>query len=171
MNLLINKTELKYLLETKRGSIGHKLSDGLENAFSGIGYLASVAIAEYDEIWFLSGGTIKVLLIIIGIILIILSFFIKDTNKKIEKDMEELSFSFYQEISTLKRRMKIIEEELMIENTSKPLPTKKSPPAIHEILKNQVLELHKQGFSMDEISARSSLTIEQIKSVISGVYK
>jgi len=113
----------------------------------------------------------SVTLIIIGIILIILSFFIKDTNKKIEKDMEELSFSLYQEISTLKRRMKIIEEELMIENMGKPLPTKKSPPVIHEILKNQVLELHKQGFSIDEISARSSLTIEQIKSVIGGVNK
>ncbi len=113
----------------------------------------------------------SVTLIIIGIILIIISFFIKDTNKKIEKDMEELSFSFYQETSTLKRRMKIIEEELMIENRSKPLPSKKSTPVIHEILKNQVLELHKQGFSLGEISARSSLTIDQIKSVIGGANK
>lgn len=115
--------------------------------------------------------TFSVTLIIIGIILMILSFFIKDTNKKIEKDIEELSFSFYQETSTLKRRMKIIEEELMIENNSKPLPSKKSTPVIHEIIKNQVLELHKQGFSLNEISARSSLTIDQIKSVISGVHK
>lgn len=105
----------------------------------------------------------------IGIVLIILSFFLKDPNKKIEKEIEELSFSFYQETSNLKRRIKIIEEELMIEHTSKPLPSKKNTPVIHEILKSQVLELHKQGFSLDEISARSSLTIDQIKSVIGGV--
>jgi len=110
---------------------------------------------------------ISLIIMIVGIILIVLSFFIKDSNKKTEKEVEELSFSFYQETSALKRRIKIIEEELMIDQ-GKPLPRAKAAPVIHEILKNQVLELHKQGYTLEEISVRSSLTIEQIKTVIGG---
>lgn len=68
MKLLIDSTSLKYLLEKKRDCIGHKLSEGIENTFAGIGYLASMVIAEYKNVGFLSGKTVKIVLILIGII-------------------------------------------------------------------------------------------------------
>lgn len=111
----------------------------------------------------------SIIIMVIGIILIIVSFFIKDSVKKMETEMEDLSFTLYQETSALKRRLKIVEEELLIETTKMTLPTKqKTKTVIHEIIKSQVLELHKQGYSLPEISKRSSLTIEEVKSVIGG---
>ncbi|MFJ8066733.1 hypothetical protein ACIQYS_19260 [Psychrobacillus sp. NPDC096426] len=111
----------------------------------------------------------SVIIMIIGILLIILSFFIKDSSKKIEAEVEELSFSLYQETSALKRRLKVIEEELLIESTKMTAPknsTKK--PVVHDIIKSQVLELHKQGYSLREISNRSSLSVKEVQSVIGG---
>ncbi len=112
---------------------------------------------------------ISLIVMIVGIILIIISFFMKDSSKKLEKEIEELSFTFYQETSTLKRRIKVVEEELMIEPSSKIAPKPNAKPVIHEIIKSQVQELYKQGYSLAEISARSSLSIEQVNSVIGGV--
>ena len=111
----------------------------------------------------------SIIIMIIGIILIIASFFVKDSGKKLEKEVEDLSFTLYQETSTIKRRLKTVEEELLIEGTKVSVPKKVSKPVIHEIIKNQVMELHRQGYSLPEISKRSSLTIEEVKTVIGGV--
>ncbi len=52
---------------------------------------------------------------IVGILLIIVSFFFKNSSKKVEQDVEELSISIFQETNNLKRRLKIVEEELLLE--------------------------------------------------------
>jgi hypothetical protein len=52
---------------------------------------------------------------IVGIVLIVLSFFFKNSAKKVEQDVEELSISIFQETNNLKRRLKIVEEELLLE--------------------------------------------------------
>ncbi|WP_391201863.1 hypothetical protein [Psychrobacillus sp. L4] len=111
----------------------------------------------------------SIIIMLIGIILTIVSFFVKDSVKKMETEMEDLSFTLYQETSALKRRLKIVEEELLMEPTKIALPVKqKTKYVIHDIIKSQVLELHKQGYSLPEISKRSSLTVEEVKSVIGG---
>lgn len=111
----------------------------------------------------------SVIIMIIGILLIVISFFVKDSRKKVESEVEELSFTLYQETSAIKRRLKVVEEELLIESTKIKIP-KKTPakPAVHEIIKIQVLELHKQGYSLNDISKRSSLTEDEVKYVIGG---
>ena len=112
----------------------------------------------------------SVIIMIVGILLITISFFVKDTSKKVESEVEELSFTLYQETSAMKRRLKVVEEELLIEANQVTIPKKPTikKPVIHEIIKNQVLELHKQGYSLKEISSRSSLTIDEVKFVIGG---
>jgi len=52
---------------------------------------------------------------IIGIVLILISFFFKNSAKKVEQDVEELSISIFQETNNLKRRLKVVEEELLLE--------------------------------------------------------
>lgn len=131
-----------------------------------------------------------IILMIIGILCMILSFFMKDSSKKLEKDVEELSISIYQETNSIKRRLKIVEEELLLEpnfhvkssvnskqgsvekyksnvqaNTLNKSQTKKPKP-IHEILVHQVIELDKQGHSVSEISKLSTLSIEQISDIL-----
>ena len=136
----------------------------------------------------------------IGVVLIILSFFMKDSSKKIEKDLEELSISIYQETNGIKRRLKIVEEELLLEpnfkvqapktqanpspmatfqqvagqiktaqaNTQPMQQVATSTKPVHSILISQVIELNKQGLSIEEISKRSTLTPEQIQGILSN---
>lgn len=133
----------------------------------------------------------------VGIFFIILSFFTKDKSSKIEAELEELSMSLYQETNTLKRRLKIVEEELMLEPNFQVAPKKepaqqKNPMAtfqqvtaqlqqsqaipkapaplkpINSILVSQVQALNAQGLSIDEISQRSTLSHEQIVSILGG---
>lgn len=139
------------------------------------------------------------ILMIVGIVFIALSFFIKDKAKKVEADLEDLSINIYQETNSLKRRLKMVEEELLLEpnfqikpqktaqmnqqhamNTFQQvaaqvnagqkmtIPTQQQPDAkpIHSILVSQVIELDKQGLSIEEISKRSTLTPQQIQSVL-----
>ncbi|MFJ3388418.1 hypothetical protein [Lysinibacillus sp. NPDC086135] len=133
---------------------------------------------------------LSIILMIVGILLIITSFFFKNSAKKVEQDVEELSISIFQETNNLKRRLKIVEEELLLEpefqvkspsvqNNAIPNPkvqqvmqavqqaAPKTKP-IHQIIVSQVLELNKQGLSIADISIRSNLTEEQVRQVIAN---
>ena len=138
----------------------------------------------------------SLIVMVIGLVFIILSFFFKDSTKKNEKDLEELSISIYQETNSIKRRLKLVEEELLLEPNFKvqapKAQAKPSPMAtfqqvagqvkaaqamrqqqaatstkpVHNILVSQVIELNKQGLSIEEISKRSTLTPEQIQGIL-----
>lgn len=119
---------------------------------------------------------LSIILMAIGIICIILSFFFKDSSKKVEKELEDLSISIYQETNSLKRRVKLIEEELLLDsNLNVPLSngaknkkvsyskdSKNDLKGINEILIQQVIELNKQGYSLADIKKLSSLNEAQI---------
>lgn len=128
----------------------------------------------------------------VGILFIFISFFMKDKSAKVQTELEELSINLYQETSSLKRRLKMVEEELLLEpnfqvqapKSAKPKnpmatfqqvtaqlqQTQAIPPAkpINGILVSQVQALHAQGLSLDEISQRSTLTHAQIQSILGG---
>ena len=133
--------------------------------------------------------TLSTIIMIIGICFLILSFFVKDSTKKIEKDVEELSINIYQETNALKRRLKLVEEELLLDGPSgsmNAIPQQKKsstpivqtqsvPPSlnnqsnvkpVHSILVSQVLELGKQGMSVPEIQKRATLSAEQIVHIL-----
>lgn len=132
----------------------------------------------------------------VGIVLIILSFFLRDPAKRVERELEDLSINIYQETNNMKRRLKIVEEELLLEPNFKVQPQKpaqapqqspmetfqqvaaqvqaskvvksKPAPKVHSILISQVLELSKQDLTIDEISKLSTLPPEQVKSIIAN---
>ncbi|MGE7942906.1 hypothetical protein [Lysinibacillus sp. RS5] len=141
---------------------------------------------------------LSIILMIVGILLIIVSFFFKNNAKKVEQDVEELSISIFQETNNLKRRLKIVEEELLLEpefqvksnsaqnnmqdpkvqqviqavqqaaQASKAGQGSPQTKNIHQIIVSQVLELNKQGLSVADISIRSNLTEEQVRQVIAN---
>lgn len=55
------------------------------------------------------------ILMIVGIVTIILSLFFKDKSTQVENELEDLSINIYQETNGLKRRIKTLEEELLVE--------------------------------------------------------
>lgn len=114
-----------------------------------------------------------ILLFSLAIFLLILSFFKQDKVAKLEENLEQMTVTYMQDIYQLKKKVKILEEEFVIQD--EPLysvGTKKEPDTtmemepIHEILKSQVLSLYSQGLSLDQIAKQSTLTKEQTLSVI-----
>lgn len=127
---------------------------------------------------------------VLGMVFIILSFLIKDSSKRVEQDLEDLSINIYQETSSIKRRLKVVEEELLLNGPLKVTSrTKRQQPIVqatqthaspsvtqtekstndkpvHSILVSQVLELGKKGLSVDEIQKRSALTADQIVHIL-----
>ncbi|MEP9407975.1 hypothetical protein ABKP09_16790 [Peribacillus frigoritolerans] len=113
-----------------------------------------------------------VLLFSLAIVLLIISFFGKDKVAKLEEDLEQMTLTYMQDIYQLKKKVKILEEEFVIQDD--PVPSVKGQltvtsndiEPIHEILKSQVLSLYSQGLTLDQIARQSSLTKEQTISVI-----
>ena len=64
--------------------------------------------------------------------------------------------------------MQFLEEELLIQDSTSFIPENpiKRGNKVNEILKSQVLALYNQGYSIDEISQRSSLSIEDITAIL-----
>ncbi|MBS4173541.1 hypothetical protein [Bacillus sp. FJAT-49736] len=107
------------------------------------------------------------LLLILSVLLFIISFFQKDRSASIEKDVEELSMNLYQETYQLKKRMKVLEEELLIDSPSMQAQAISAPKSkINAILKNQVIALYKQGLSVEQISKQSALSISEVQKII-----
>ena len=108
-------------------------------------------------------NSLIILLLILAVLLFIISFFQKDRNSIIENNVEELSLNLYQETYQLKKRMKVLEEELLIEQ-SQPLSQPRNE--INAILKNQVIALHKQGLNAEQISKQSALSMTEVQKII-----
>ena len=119
-------------------------------------------ITYYIEVKLLD---LSILLMSIGIILIILSFFFKNSSKKIEKDVEELSISIFQETNNLKRRLKIVEEELLLEpefqvkSTSAPSQKGQNPKV------QQVMQAVQQAAQVSKI-AQTTTQVKPIHQII-----
>lgn len=121
---------------------------------------------------------LSLILMAAGAVIVLISLFLGNSSKRLEKDVEELTLSFYNENNQLKRRIKVIEEELLLSPKASPIKAvaqKKAatPPisSINKILVSQVLILHEQGYSMSDISQRSSLTYDQIASILQNEVK
>jgi hypothetical protein len=108
------------------------------------------------------------ILIIVGLISIVASFFIGNSSGKYSDELEKVSISLHQETSGLKKRLKAVEEELMISvgpMTAKGQQKPKTKP-VHEIIINQIITLKSQGFSIEDIAKRSSLSSGEVISVL-----
>ncbi|MDQ0213876.1 hypothetical protein J2S13_000270 [Oikeobacillus pervagus] len=101
-------------------------------------------------------------LVTVAIILFILSFFQQDPYKTIEKELDDLSMQCLQDTYQIKKKLKIIEEELLMGDSSI-LP---ETMEVNEIIKNQVIALSNQGIPLDQIAKQSSLSIQQVRQIL-----
>ncbi|MDV6377907.1 hypothetical protein ORD22_06475 [Sporosarcina sp. GW1-11] len=108
---------------------------------------------------------IPLLLLIIGIIAIVASFFVGSNTRVLEDELEKVSISLYQETSNLKKRVRVLEEELMIVAPAQETFAAPKKP-IHAIIVNQITSLHSQGYTIPEISQRSSLAEAEVVAVL-----
>ncbi|MCB5235813.1 hypothetical protein KD144_002960 [Niallia circulans] len=121
--------------------------------------------------------TVMLVLIGVSLLLLILSFFLRDPIKDLREEIDQLSIQQVQEMYKIKKKLKVLEEELMIgeENfafkpssaikESKPDQAENIQP-IHAIIKNQVWTLAASGVPVDQIANQSSLSITQVQQII-----
>lgn len=105
----------------------------------------------------------------VSILLFIISFFIKDPYKDLKNELDQFSMQQIQEIYQLKRKIKILEEELLIDDRefqASSTPQQAQKKEIHAIIKNQVWTLAQQGVSIDQIAIQSSLSIDDVQTII-----
>ncbi|MEH6940401.1 hypothetical protein [Bacillus sp. JJ722] len=111
-------------------------------------------------------------LVAVAILLLIFSFFKKDRVTDIEKNLEELSLQHIQDMYILKKKIKILEEEILMQdtellpNTGSKINTTDGGLKVNEILQSQVLSLYQQGLSIEDIHTRSALSPEEITTII-----
>ncbi len=104
-------------------------------------------------------------LLVVSILLFVLSFFVKDPVKELKSEIDQLSLNQIQELYQMKRKIKILEEELLVPDSDFS-STASQKKEVHAILKNQVWSLSQQGLSIEQIAKQSSLPIEDVEMIL-----
>lgn len=102
-----------------------------------------------------------ILLFTLSIALFIMSFFKKDRNKEVDRQIENFSITLMQEIYQLKKKVKVLEEEILIGQDERYFTSNKT-----EYNKDKILNLYEQGHSFEEIAELTGLTTAQIDEIL-----
>lgn len=117
---------------------------------------------------------IFVTIILIAIGLFVSSFFFNDKLQNIEEQLEQFSIATMQDTYQLKKKVKVLEEELL---TNEPITRSKTNSGeikyqIVDDLQNKPLlvqkihHLHEQGFSLDDISKETNLNNHDVQTIL-----
>ncbi|XJZ26229.1 hypothetical protein ACF5W4_12600 [Bacillota bacterium Lsc_1132] len=114
-----------------------------------------------------------IMLVLFGLslLLLIISFFQKDPYKEVKEEIDQLTLQQVQELYQLKKKISILEEELLVPNDDflKPASSRhKSKREIHDIIKNQVWALAQQGKPIEQIASLSSLSPADVYEILEG---
>src|SRR5699024_891922 len=114
-------------------------------------------------------------IIVIAIILFIASFFMNDKYNEIESELEQLSIQSMQYTYQLRKKLEVLEEELLswhIVAATDQQPTVQVQNEIPSTLKNKPLLLQKvyhlqqQGYSVEDIAEQTDLTTHDIQTIL-----
>ena len=112
--------------------------------------------------------TVLITLISIGVVLLILSFFMNDKFDELEGQLEQFSISTMQDTYQIKKKLKILEEELLTSNISEEiLPTQGSFEG-RPLMIQKVYHLNQQGYSIAEIAKQTDLGDNDIQTILNN---
>ncbi|KAA9026299.1 hypothetical protein [Niallia endozanthoxylica] len=114
-------------------------------------------------------NTLFISLFGISILLMILSFFLKDPYKQLREEIDELNMQQLQEMYQIKKKLKVLEEELLVNDIELSPPLSKidsNHTTVHEIIKNQVRSLAGQGTPIEQIARQSSLPVKEVQAIL-----
>ncbi|BAM47269.1 hypothetical protein [Amphibacillus xylanus] len=100
-------------------------------------------------------------LLIIGIVLFVISFFVNDRFKNIENQIEQISLSSLQDSYQMKKKLKVLEEEL--------LPTQfdfSNQTGLKSSVEKHVEALYRQGYNIQQISQATQISEYDIEALI-----
>ncbi len=109
-------------------------------------------------------GWIIVTMFGLSAFLFILSFAKKDPSKELEKQIENFSISLMQEIYQVKKKMKVMEEEFVIGAKEVSAESESS----QELTRDDVLALYEEGYSVEDIAARTERSTNEIDELLAN---
>src|SRR5690625_3951284 len=110
---------------------------------------------------------VLITLISVAVVLIIISFFMNDQFGELEKQIEQFSISTMQDTYQIKKKIKILEEELLAENISETvIPTTDPALANKPLVIQKVYHLYQQGYSVAEIAGQTDLNDNDVQAII-----
>jgi predicted PurR-regulated permease PerM len=110
-------------------------------------------------------NTLILIMIVFAVLLIIVSFIIPDHSKQVKNDLDQLSIQLYQETYQIKKRLKVLEEELLLPN-SNTSDDHTSSKKVNPIIVNQVRLLKQQGLTVEQIAKQSALTTDEVNKIL-----
>jgi DNA-directed RNA polymerase specialized sigma24 family protein len=106
-------------------------------------------------------------LVFLSLLLFTVSFFAKDKLKTLEEQIDHLTMSFVQETYQMKKKLKVLEEELLMSDEDvMEIVRKKAFNDSLEMEREQVFALYKQGLSYEQIAKKASLTTEEVRMIL-----
>lgn len=105
-------------------------------------------------------------LIAVAIVLIIISFFMNDQFGELEKQIEQFSISTMQDTYQIKKKIKILEEELLTENISEAVIPTNPGLANKPLIIQKVYHLSQQGYSISEIAKQTDLNDNDVQAIL-----
>jgi hypothetical protein len=92
-------------------------------------------------------------LVSFAVLLLLISFFQKDRVKEVEEQVEQLTLSTMQQLYEIKKRVKAVEEELLVG----------IEPFSNE---EQIWRLYKQGWTKEQIAHKVHMPIDEVSITI-----
>lgn len=108
---------------------------------------------------------VLITLIAVAVVLLILSFFMSDKFDDLESQVEQLSISSMQDTYQLKKKLKILEEELLtddVANEAIPDESTNGKP----MLIQKVIALNEHGYTTEAISDRTQLSSNDVQAIL-----
>ncbi|MCM3761664.1 hypothetical protein M3212_12785 [Alkalihalobacillus oceani] len=106
--------------------------------------------------------TAIIILLSLAILLFLLSFFRKDSTKKLEQELETLSLTHLQDMYQIKKRLGVLEDELLISQQRSPFQQKSRS---HQLMQ-EVVALYEQEMSSEEIATATGLTSDEVERLL-----
>jgi hypothetical protein len=106
-----------------------------------------------------------IILFIISIVLIGFSFLQRDNVKELEQELDHLQLSAMQEIYKLKKKMKLVEEELLQSDTPLKVETK-NVSENEQTNTSRILAKYHQGMSLDAIALSEGTSAKEISAIV-----
>ncbi|MCY7492226.1 hypothetical protein [Bacillus safensis] len=100
-------------------------------------------------------------LLVVSIILIAFSYFQREPIKEVEQELETLQLSAMQEIYKLKKKMKVLEEELLETNI-----VVRKHSEVDPAIARQIISKHQNGMSPEAIARAEHVSVEEVNMII-----
>ncbi|GGB29293.1 hypothetical protein F3157_00060 [Virgibacillus dakarensis] len=108
---------------------------------------------------------VLITLIAVAVVLFVLTFFMNDKFDDLESQFEQFSISTMQDTYQLKKKIKILEEELLAEDMANDIQPQQRM-GIKPLLIQKVHALHEQGYSTETIAKQTELNSSDIKAIL-----